>query len=1208
MFLSIAGFEFRYQLKNPVFWVAAGLFFLLTFGSVTVDNIQIGSNANVHVNSPFAITTVHLIWSLFFMFVSTAFVANVVVRDDETGFGPIIRATRVSKHAYLYGRYFGAFVAAALAFLAVPLAIMVGSLMPWLDQEKVGPFQFAAYAYAYLVMALPTLFVTSAGFFVLATLTRSMMATYVGVVAFLIAYTVVQALTNNPSYMLATAYADPFGFGAYDLAARYWTAVERNSVAAPLTGPLVANRLIWTGVGLGFLLVAPLLFRFETRGKKQRKAEKLAKATAALPARASAPLHVPVTQRFDAAAGVTQFIARVGFDFAQVFRSPAFFVLLALGMFNAIGGLWFSEGGYGVNIYPVTRQTIGTLIGAFSFIPMIVSIYYSGELVWRERDRKTEEIIDSTPAPDWAFVAPKVLAMALIFFCLLVASVLGAVAVQALKHYGDFEFAKYLWWYVIPLTVSTTLFGILAIFVQALVPNKFWGWGVMVAFLILQIVMGNLGLEHNLYRYGAGPLGPLPQLSDMNGLGVSGLAGWWFRLYWGLIALVLVVLTYALWRRGTERRLWPRLRRLPGRLRGGAGVLAGLGVAGAVAVGAFIFINTDVWNTYRTAREGERWQADYEKALLPFENLPQPKITDVVLNVDLHPAELYAVTNGVYVVENKTDQPIRQLHVRFDRDTRVDSLSVEGARPTTTYERFNYRIFSFDTPMQPGERRRLSFRTWIGQKGFRNNRNITRIAGNGSFLNNREVAPIIGMSRDALLTDRSKRRKFHLPPELRVPKLEDVAGRQFNLLGKDSDWVNSDITLTTDADQTPIAPGYKLADSSAGGRRTARFKTEAPILNFFSLQSGRYAIKTETYKGVALSVYYHPGHPWNVQRMIDALKVGLDYDQANFSPYQFRQVRIQEFPAYQGSFAQSFANTIPYSEDIGFIFDSRDKSKIDMVTYVTAHELGHQWWAHQVIGANVQGVTMLDETFAQYSAIMAMEKLYGPWAIKKFLKYELDGYLRNRGGEAIEEEPLYRVENQAYIHYRKGSVVMYRLKDELGEDVVNRALRRLLHDFAFKGAPYPTSLDFLADLRAEAGPDPVKQQLITDLFEKITLYDLKAQQAVVKALPGGKFDVALTVVAGTTPGSTGKEYDDGKGKVVARPAMDETVDVGLFSAEPGKPAFAAKDVILMQRVKLHSGSQVLHFTVDRKPTFAGVDPYNKLIDRNSDDNLVAVGK
>src|SRR3954471_2428505 len=164
-----------------------------------------------------------------------------------------------------------------------------------------------------------------------------------------------------------------------------------------------------------------------------------------------------------------------------------------------------------------------------------------------------------------------------------------------------------------------------------------------------------------------------------------------------------------------------------------------------------------------------------------------------------------------------------------------------------------------------------------------------------------------------------------------------------------------------------------VSESVANGRRTARFVSNVPILNFFSIQSARYAQKHRLYKGIDLAIYYHPAHAFNVDRMLNALQSGLDYYQANFGPYQFDQVRILEFPSY-ASFAQSFANTIPYSESIGFIADLRDKDDLDYVFYVTAHEMAHQWWGHQVIGAKVQGSTMLTESLAQYSAMMVMEK------------------------------------------------------------------------------------------------------------------------------------------------------------------------------------------------------------------------------------------
>jgi aminopeptidase N len=526
------------------------------------------------------------------------------------------------------------------------------------------------------------------------------------------------------------------------------------------------------------------------------------------------------------------------------------------------------------------------------------------------------------------------------------------------------------------------------------------------------------------------------------------------------------------------------------------------------------------------------------------------------------------------------------------------SLSIEGARPKTTYDRFNYRIFAFDTPMAPGETRRMAFETVMTQKGFKNDRQLLSVVRNGTFLNDRDIAPTLGMSRQGLLDDRRKRAKYGLPRELRMPKLGTPGADQVNYLGHDADWVTADIRVTTDADQIPIAPGTRLYDRVQGGRRTDEFRTDAPILKFFSIQSARYAVRRQLYKGIDLAVYYDQAHPWNVDRMIAAARAAFDYYQANYSPYQFHQLRFLEFPAFDGAFAQSFANTVPWSEDLGFIADlPKSSDKIDYVTYVGAHEIAHQWWAHQVIGADEQGSTLLSETLAQYSALMVMKHMYGPDMIRRFLKYELDRYLSARGSDVLPEQPLATVEDQPYIHYRKGSLVMYRLQDEIGEDKVDAALRMLLAKYAFKGAPYPTSLDLIADFRAVAPPD--KQQLITDLFEKITLYDLKAVRASERKRPDGRWDIYLTV-------SAAKYYADGQGKQTATP-MNETLDIGLFTADPTKPGFSASKVVQMLRMPITSGTRTLHLIAARKPTFAGIDPYNKLIDRNADDNVVGVG-
>jgi len=1197
MFFRIAGFEFRYQTRQPIFWVAAIVFVLLSFGAVASDNVQIGQTANIHKNAPWVIAQTSLIFAVIYMFVTTAFVANVVVRDDETGYGPIVRSTPVRKFDYLFGRFTGAYLAAALSFVAVPLGMWLGSLMPWVDRETLGPTMAGAYLYSYLWLALPTLFVSSAVFFTLATVTRSMMWTYVGVVAFLVLRSIFSLALSRQGMEQVSALWEPNGVAAFGLATRYWTASERNTLLPAIQGLFLWNRVLWIAISLGFLALSYFLFRFET-GRTSRRARRAARLAARAektpaPQRPAGPLPVP---RFGAATAWAQLWARTRLDMGQVFKSPAYFVLLALAALLSVVNLWLATDVslYGGRIYPVTRVMITALNGVFTFMAIVIAIYYAGELVWRERERKTHEIIDATATPDWAFVAPKTLAIALVLISTFAVSVVMGIAIQLIRGFAHPQIGEYLLWWLLPQSIDLVLLAALAIFIQALSPHKFVGWGVMVLYLIATIVLTNLGLEHNLYNYGGGPSIPL---SDMNGQGRFWKGAYWYRLYWSAFAVILLVVAYGLWRRGTEARIAPRLRRLPTRLKGPAGVLAGAALVVFVATGVWIYVNADVWNPYRNHLEGERLRADYEKALWRFHDAPEPTITAVRLNVQLYPREPRVETVGTYRIENRTGAPLTAVHVGFlDRDLKVRALEIQGAHRTQAWPRFNFATYAFDRPMQPGETRTVSFHTVRAQRGFSNTPTFLGVVRNGSFINDTDVTPEFGVDRSALLQDRAKRRKYGLPPERRMPKLGDPAAARFSLIRHDSDWVTSDITLTTDADQIPIAPGYPVASSAENGRRTTRFVTESPILHFFSLQSARYAVKTVPYKGVAISVYYDPRHPWNVDRMIKTGEAGLDYYQANFSPYQFRQLRFLEFPQFDGAFAQSFAATVPWSEGLAFIADARDPARIDMVTYVGAHELGHQWWAHQVIGADEQGSTMLDETLAQYSALMVMKHMYGPDMIRKFLKYELDAYLKSRGAEALEELPLERVENQPYIHYRKGSLVMYRLQDEIGEANVNAALRRFLAAHAFKPAPYPTSAELVADFRAVAPPD--KQQLITDLFEKITLYDLKTRSAVARKRPDGRWDVTLTVEAK-------KLYANGQGKETEAP-LDEVMDVGVFTAEPGKGKFSARDVLSMQKLPVRTGVQTFTVTVAKKPAFAGVDPYNKVIDRNSEDNDVKV--
>jgi hypothetical protein len=490
--------------------------------------------------------------------------------------------------------------------------------------------------------------------------------------------------------------------------------------------------------------------------------------------------------------------------------------------------------------------------------------------------------------------------------------------------------------------------------------------------------------------------------------------------------------------------------------------------------------------------------------------------------------------------------------------------------------------------MAPGAEMSLGFELAIENPGFVNAGPDTTVVENGSFITSRYNFPSLGYLDDRELEDPAKRRRYGLPAVRHMDAMDEPAARRTHDLAGDSDWIDFETTVSTDPDQIALVSGELQREWSEGGRRYFHYKMDSKIPKNFAYVSARYAVRRDSWQGVAIEIYYHPGHEYNLGRMIDAVKKTLAYMSESLSPYQHRLLRIVEFPRY-GRYAVSFPNTIPFSESIGFIARLKDPDAIDYPFYVTAHEVAHQWWGHQVLGANVAGAPLLSETMAQYSALMVMEREYGSAKMRRFLRYELDQYLSGRGGELSEENPLERVEIQPYIYYRKGSLVMYALKDAIGEERLNEALRAYVQEVRFQGPPYTVSRELLAHIEAVTPAE--RRGLLDDLFRSITLFENKAVVAESRPLPEGRYEVRLEA-------TSRKLRADGKGNETEAP-LDDWIDVGVFGEE------AEGDEPLLYLGKHHVTSSPLRVTLvlDARPVRAGIDPYNKLIDRTPGDNV-----
>ena len=588
-------------------------------------------------------------------------------------------------------------------------------------------------------------------------------------------------------------------------------------------------------------------------------------------------------------------------------------------------------------------------------------------------------------------------------------------------------------------------------------------------------------------------------------------------------------------------------------------------------------------NKYFSNDEQELISVDYEKQLKKYQNVPLPKIQEVVYTVDIFPKERDVKAKADLIVKNESNQIIDSIHYNIASNT-DPTITIPNAQLVFNDERLDYRIYEQNPPLKPGESTKIKIEIDYLSKGFPNRRGNTSIAQNGTFLNNSAI-PQMGYNAGAEIADKNDRIKYDLPPKDRMPKLYKgdscTTECMTNYLSDGrSDWIPMETFISTSSDQTAIAAGSLVKEWKEGDRNYYHYKVDVPSQDFNSFISARYEVAKRDWNGISLEVYHDEKHDYNIDIMLDAIQKSLEYYTKNFGPYYHKQARIIEFPKYR-TFAQAFPGTMPYAESFGFIINLEDTSKNNVIDAVVAHEMAHQWWAHQVVGASMQGGTMLSEAFSEYSSLMVMKQSKSDLEMKEFLKYDFQRYLRGRGREVEKELPLYKVENQQYIHYGKGSLILYALQDYIGEGKMNLAMKNFLEEFRYKAPPYPTSLDFIHYLEPQV-PDSLNY-LIEDWFKSITLYDFRLKEATYMKNNQGKFEVTLKMENRKLKADTiGNEQEV---------PLNDWVDVGLFKDSE------ENELLAMERIKFNKNQQNYTFIVDTIPAKAAIDPKRILIER-----------
>ena len=1174
-------YELAYRLKSGATWVYAGILFLVAIGMFLALADEAG-----HANAPERIAGASVVIGMFGMLVTAALFGEAAVRDVEVEMDGLLFTTPVGRTEFLGGRFLGSLVVNAVVILAIPLGILAATWIASTGAEEVGPLRLAAHIEPYFTFQLPNLVLVGAVLFTIGMFARQTLPVYLGAIAFFIGYVVLLNYVNRIASPTLATLVDPLGAATLMELTQYWTEAERNTRLVGLPAVLAWNRVVWLGVAAAVLAILFGTFRFahaEEGGRRRRRS-----FAPALPSERSWPVDVPrVAGSFGAGSAIRPMLAVARNELAGTVSSRWFFVVLAacVGLI-VLWGWNVGETVFDTSTWPVTLLIVEEVLSSRSgpLLPVLIALY-AGELVWKERAAGTGPIVDAAPVSESAMLAGRFLALVALIVAFQAATMIGGLLIQALQGYTNFELALYLRVVFGMKLLDYVILAALAMAIHVVVNHKYVGHILVLAGILAPAILRLTGLvRDNLLLYGRDP-GWL--YSDMNGFGPFASPFVWFKLYWAGWAALLLVGAVLFWVRGYEGGLRRRLRQARERFAGRVALAAGVAMIPILAFGGFVFYNTHVLNP--TAAEREARQAEYEKRYRRYAEVPQPTIESAQLRVEIHPEESAADLRGSYGLVNRTGAAIDSVHVFLDPEVEARSLSLDRpAEAVLVDEKVGYRIYVLGEALEPGDSLRLAFDVGFRQRGFPDGEIPTDVVANGTSFNRMKM-PIIGYQPLFELADGKARERFGLPPQPPTPGPEDAAATANRWSIRDSDLVHVDAIIGTTADQTAITPGVLRRSWTDNGRRYFHYVTETPIAFGGTIASAKYEVLEDRWSDVTLRIFHHPAHDANLDRMVRGMKASLEYLTEQFGPYPYSDLRIVEVPRY-GGFGSAHPHTIAFTEDV--FFSRVREGEVDQPFYGTAHEVAHTWWGGLVRGAGVRGAGFLSESIANYSAMMVTEKTYGPEAARRVYEFQMERYFRGRAEQA-REVPVLQVEDQPYIAYRRGAIALYMLREIIGEEAVNGALRRYFERYQGAGPPYPTSLDLYAELHAVT-PDSLSG-LLEDLLETITLWDVRAERATVEPTATGEYEVTLTVGAK-------KMRADRAGRETEVP-MDEWVEIGVFAAgegdELGEPLY-------LERRRIRRGDQTIRITVPLEPVRAGIDPYRKLIDRQRDDNVIGL--
>ncbi|MEX1384170.1 ABC transporter permease, partial [Lutibacter sp.] len=849
MFKKLLQFEIFYQVKQRAFPLFALLFLAL--------GIYIGGQGfapkGVNFNSAYQIYFYTNVFTLGSVFIIMFFAISAMLRDKQYNMEGLIYSSSIKKAQYFWSRFLGTFIFSVLAFSPYLLGNIMGNYFSGLNPERIADFQVMTYLQPWLYIVLPNIFICTTIIFSVSTLTKNNTATYVSAVFVYMLYLVssiflnsplmAQAIPASPESMAIAALADPFGIAAFFEQTQFWTPFQKNTQLLSFSGLFLWNRLVWVFVSLGILLTTYSIFSFRKVSNKVKKELKEKKVNTQLIA------YKPIQGLYNYKAQKLAFFSLLKLELKSVFKSLPFIAVMLMWLFIVFSSVYSTVirgEEYGVSVYPYTNQLIELIVNPLKLFSLILIVFYSSEIVWRERSANFNTILDATPAKNWVFFTSKLTALIILPILLITSAIIICILFQLSLNFKNFQLGLYASVYY-HYGLQLVIFCVIALFVNTLVKSKYLGMGIFGLIVLLTLNSGILGLEHPLTSL---DYLPSPQYSNMDGFnGVSNLFDH-LALYWFAFGLLLTILSFKIWNRGLVPSFSVKLKQLALYWTKGQKFATAILFVLFLSAGSLVYYN--MVSDYETMNDKLEFRENYELKFKKYNSIDRLIPTSKKTMVDIYTNKRMYAIEADYMLKNKSEQPLSELFIT--ERIPLENISIENAQLVAHDSFYGTYVFKYNKPLQPNDSVRFAYKLKKEVKGYEEDNSIVN---NGTYLNRFvNFEPILGYTSTLEIPNGAERKKRNLPE-----RIEQNNSDAHIVLGESKyEKVKFETIISTSNNQTAISSGRLIKKWSENNRNYFHYKSAEKIIPEIGYFSAKYESTKTDYKGISIEQYYDVTH------------------------------------------------------------------------------------------------------------------------------------------------------------------------------------------------------------------------------------------------------------------------------------------------------------------------------------------------------------